>query len=839
MASYTALNSSARNSDSNIAPSQQQQQLSPSTPSPPDAAPGESNSLLEHIDIDVIHFDEPLSPPNPNRFSSFSPSIGTNYGSGSGSGGGSVRDSVVSESNSAVPISGAAGAFAGAAAAREVAAAAAGAGEEASFPASKEAYDVSGEPGNGYALAGTGTGSGKSRRMWWVVAGVAALIVVAAVAIPVGVVVGRKDSHNRAAQNSPSSNNNGNNGNGNSTDPNSANPPTVAVTTGGDGSTVTTEDGSTFTYTNKFGGFWVSDPRDPFNNNAQPNAWTPPLNASWRWGTDKIHGVNLGGLFVLEPFIVPALYQKYQTGSIIAQDEWTLSQAMAADTSTGGGLQSQLEEHYNTFITEEDIAQIAGAGLNWVRLPIPFWAIDEWGAEPFLARTCWKYILRVFRWCRKYGLRIKIDLHTAPGSQNGYNHSGKLGQINFLRGVMGYANAQRMLGYVRIITEFIAQPEYKDLIPMFGIINEPRASDIGKDVLSNTANKQIVLLSYLQAYDTMRGITGIGEGNGPFLSLHDGFLGLAEWADFLPGADRVNLDVHPYFAFNGQPNTDPIDEWISRPCSAWGAMVNTSQSTFGVTIAGEFSNAINDCGLYLNGVTNTHSYGGDCSVWEDASRWDDATREGLRTFALASFDALQNWFFWTWKIGNSTAGRVEAPLWSYKAGLEGGWMPTDPRSAVGTCAQLLGSSGSSSSSSGPAFDGTFESWQTGGQGAGTIPASEIASYSAWPPASMSGVTGDVGNVPTYTPTGVVSTLPPDTFAVTGTAAAAATSVSVSVSVSVGDGWADTSDTAGGVTEVAGCSYPDPWDSAAQTMPTTTCTGTAAVRFARRTPPPVL
>ncbi|OCB90963.1 glycoside hydrolase [Sanghuangporus baumii] len=838
MASYTALNSSARNSDANLAAEQPSSTPTP-TPTPPGA--GESNSLLEHLDainFDAINFDEPLTPPNPNRFSSFSPSIGTNYGSGVDS----VRDSVVSESNSAVPISGAAGAIAGAAAAaaaREAAAGAnGGAGESTSFPASKEAvneYDLSGERGNGYSLAGTRTG--KSRRMWWIAAGVAALIVAAAVAIPVGLVVGRKDSQNRAAQNSGSDDGN-NNGNGNSTDPSDANPPTVAVTTGGDGSTVTTEDGSTFTYSNKFGGFWVSDPHDPFNNGAQPNSWTPPLNASWRWGVDKIHGVNLGGLFVLEPFIVPALYQKYQTGgTIVAEDEWTLSQAMAADTSEGGGL-SQLEEHYDTFITEEDIAQIAGAGLNWVRLPIPFWAVDAWGDEPFLARTCWKYILRVFRWCRKYGLRIKIDLHTAPGSQNGYNHSGKLGQIDFLRGVMGYANAQRMLGYVRIITEFIAQPEYQDLIPMFGIVNEPRASDIGQAVLSNvgcpslstlyahlmTSVVTVLLRSYLQAYDMMRNITGIGEGNGPFLSLHDGFLGLTEWADFLPGADRVNLDVHPYFAFNGEANTDPIDEWVARPCTSWGSMVNNSQSTFGVTVAGEFSNAINDCGLYLNGVTNSHTYGGDCSDWEDASQWDDATKEGLRTFALASFDSLQNWLGedidTALQIGNSTAGRVEAPLWSYKAGLEGGWMPLDPRDAVGTCAQL--------NSSGPVFDGAFESWQTGGAGAGTIAASELASYTAWPPTSMRGVTGDMAFVPTYTPTGTVSTLPADTF------------TDAPTSVEVGDGWADASDTAGGVTEVAGCSYPDPWDSAVQTMPTTTCTGTAAaVRFARRTPPPVL
>jgi glucan 1,3-beta-glucosidase len=46
----------------------------------------------------------------------------------------------------------------------------------------------------------------------------------------------------------------------------------------------------------------------------------------------------------MEPFITPALYQKYPS----AIDEWTLSTAMAADVA-GGGLQ-QLEDHYATFI---------------------------------------------------------------------------------------------------------------------------------------------------------------------------------------------------------------------------------------------------------------------------------------------------------------------------------------------------------------------------------------------------------------------------------------------------------------------------------------------------------
>lgn len=57
---------------------------------------------------------------------------------------------------------------------------------------------------------------------------------------------------------------------------------------------------------------------------------------------------------------------------------------------------------------------------------------------------------------------------TSPG----YNHSGKLGEINFLNGPMGLANAQRMLDYIRVIAEFISQPEYANVVGMFGIVNE-------------------------------------------------------------------------------------------------------------------------------------------------------------------------------------------------------------------------------------------------------------------------------------------------------------------------------------------------------------------------------
>jgi glucan 1,3-beta-glucosidase len=192
---------------------------------------------------------------------------------------------------------------------------------------------------------------------------------------------------------------------------------------------------------------------------------------------------------------------------------------MAADTANGGI--SQLENHYKTFIvrhnfnhsdcgnphgkkqTEKDFAEIAGAGLNYVRIPLAYWAIETRENEPFLAKTSWtcalrwlhmsrwflshlRYFLKAIQWARKYGIRINLDFHAVPGSQNGWNHSGRLGSINFLNGPMGYANAQRTLDYIRILAEFLSQPQYSSVVTIMGIINEPMASPptIGADQIS-------------------------------------------------------------------------------------------------------------------------------------------------------------------------------------------------------------------------------------------------------------------------------------------------------------------------------------------------------------------
>jgi len=239
--------------------------------------------------------------------------------------------------------------------------------------------------------------------------------------------------------------------------------------------------------------------------------------------------------------------------------------------------------------------------------------------------------------------------------------------------------------------------------------------------------------------------------------------------------------------------------------------MNQSMTAFGLTSAGEFSNAVTDCGKWLNGVGlgtryegtyddgNTWPVQGSCDPWVDYQSWTQSEKDATKQFALASMDALQNWFFWTWKIGNSSiTDTVPSPSWSYQLGLENGWMPLDPRDSSGVC-------GNSNPLSGP-----LQPWQTGGSGAGV----SVSSASlVWPPTSVSSG-GPASLLPTYTPTGTIVTLPGPSLTQSGGS-----------TIKVGDGWANSADNSGMNVPISTCSYLNPWVGVAA-PPSPLCSGAA-------------
>ena len=82
-----------------------------------------------------------------------------------------------------------------------------------------------------------------------------------------------------------------------------------------------------------------------------------------------------------------------------------------------GGWLSQIdertEEHFKTFITEQDIADIAAMGLDHVRLPVDYDVIEDEKGNPLEEGLV--YIDHCAEWCKNQGLHLVLDLHKAFG----------------------------------------------------------------------------------------------------------------------------------------------------------------------------------------------------------------------------------------------------------------------------------------------------------------------------------------------------------------------------------------------------------------------------------------
>ncbi|KAF2091586.1 glycoside hydrolase family 5 protein [Saccharata proteae CBS 121410] len=434
------------------------------------------------------------------------------------------------------------------------------------------------------------------------------------------------------------------------------------------------------TFTNDtVGGLSVMGLNSTWIDNTRANDNVPPLNETFEYGTMQIRGMNVGGWLNIEPFITPSFFESYSTRDGIV-DEWTLSTIMGASKA-----KSTLEQHYSSWVTEQTFADIQAAGFDHVRIPFGYWAITTYDDDPYVAKVAWRYLLRGIEWARKYGLRINLDLHGLPGSQNGWNHSGRQGVIGWLNGTDGDLNAQRSLDIHGQLSEFFTQPRYKNIVTMYGLVNEPRMVEL---------NTQDVLDWYDKAIPIVRNnnFTGV-------IVFGDGFMGLDNWQGKLQDYDNLLLDVHQYVIFNVDQLKLDHSEKLNFACKGWTQQATRSMNKdtgFGPTICGEWSQADTDCGQYVNNVgmgtrwEGTYNTGNEstevlsptcptdndpvCSCTNaeaDPSTYSDAYKEWLLDFAEAqmySFEQGWGWFYWTWETETATQ-------WSWKLGMEAGILP--------------------------------------------------------------------------------------------------------------------------------------------------------------------
>ncbi|KAK6454506.1 glycoside hydrolase superfamily [Scheffersomyces xylosifermentans] len=353
---------------------------------------------------------------------------------------------------------------------------------------------------------------------------------------------------------------------------------------------------------------------------------------------EKVYGVSLGGWLVAEPWIMPSLFDDVfvMTGKQPV-DEYTLATILGKNRT-----REYLENHWNTFYTEQDFKEIKSLGLNLVRIPIGYWAFGLLPNDPYVHGQEF-YLDRAISWARLHGLRVMLDIHGMPGSQNGFDNSGQRIQTpEWLQFDYNMQLTYKVVDYV--LTKYGSQ-SFNDVITDIEIVNEPFGPFI--DV-----NKLVQF--YKDTYASFN-----SKHLGTTLVFQDAFLGLGWW-NWFPG--NITLDHHLYEIFSHSELARSVDQHISS-IESQGRILSKETHP---SIVGEFSGALTDCTRYINGVGRGARYDGTyISDWEIGScanhtnfqSWSNQKREETKKFLQAEFYTFEEnsngWIFWCYKTEDS------------------------------------------------------------------------------------------------------------------------------------------------------------------------------------------
>ncbi|KIM88860.1 glycoside hydrolase family 5 protein [Piloderma croceum F 1598] len=388
-----------------------------------------------------------------------------------------------------------------------------------------------------------------------------------------------------------------------------------------------------------------------------------PFTPGFPYGSLKVRGVNLGGWLVLEPWITPSIFDN--TGNSKIVDEYTFCKLQSKATA-----ESILKQHWDTWITESDFQAIAAAGLNHVRLPIGYWAFEVGPGEPYISGQQ-AYLQKAVTWAAKYNLKVIVDLHGAPGSQNGFDNSGQ--RMPTPMWASNNTNVARTNAIIKTIANMFK--DQTNVVPTIAPLNEPAGFDSG--VLSVTQQY------WHDSYGNIRFPFGSSKTSNTVELIHDAFQPLSFWNNQFTvgqGYQGVMMDTHIYQMFSNELVALSNSAHISTACGNAQDL-----STFDLWIVvGEWTPAATDCAKYLNGrgvgarydgtMAGSPKVGSCTGLTGKASTFSSSYKTFLRQYweaQVITYELGQGWIQWAWKAES-------ADEWSYQAGLANGWIPQDP-----------------------------------------------------------------------------------------------------------------------------------------------------------------
>lgn len=366
-------------------------------------------------------------------------------------------------------------------------------------------------------------------------------------------------------------------------------------------------------------------------------------------------GVALGRWLVLEPYITPSLFLQFNetnSNATIPKDEFNFCKKLGKKEAS-----RQLHEHWSDFYNALDFEDIKRYGFNMVRIPIGYWAFDTLEDDPYV-KGAEEYLDRAIEWASDNDLKVWIDLHGAPGSQNGFDNSGLFrNNTPHWQDKEEYVNLT-LLVLRQIYTKYGSSEfseQYNETIIGIEVLNEPFGPD-----LSLTKLKDF----YRDTYEDARDI----QDNNNTIVFHDAFQSPGYWNDFKlkPGNAsaieqnyNILIDHHHYGVFSVSQLNNTMEERI-KEIKQYACSLKKELSHH-PNVVGEWSAALTDCAPWVNSV-------GWGTRWEGTHPYDN---EPINNKDYGSCANINNWLKWSKKHKMDTRKLIEIQLDQYTAKTKG------------------------------------------------------------------------------------------------------------------------------------------------------------------------
>ena len=386
-----------------------------------------------------------------------------------------------------------------------------------------------------------------------------------------------------------------------------------------------------------------SSPSSVSYSAALPTASSASVSAAASNGV--LRGVNVGNWLIIEPWMDDGslMIGKYKS----AADQWSFD-----SLDTDG---SDIKKHWSSWFTESDVQKLASFGFNALRIPIGYWAFDNSGT-PYHKGAA-DYLDQAIGWARKSGMKVLVDCHGSPGSQNGQMHSGHAGAIAWQQG----DNLDASTKILQMMVQRYGGQNDSDVVWGLEIVNEPTAGAPNNFATS----QQWTTTTYSALQQT---ISQNNLNKDIKIITHDSFMGPTKFVSLLSDVkspvtqNTLGVDQHNYQLYTDSDNALNQQAHISEACN-WSQNLAQTKSSSMPVIVGEWSALTNIC-VNSDGSTKPSSgcsTPGQCTTCA-TNTWSPALVEQVRKYTEAQLDTYEanadGHFFWNFKAGQNSGWSV-------------------------------------------------------------------------------------------------------------------------------------------------------------------------------------